>query len=68
VSGVVLVQACFAADYDAATQTCASPTWVAYQPSPFPSLTAAEGAQIGAAIVGAWAVGAGLRAIFRAIK
>ena len=64
----VLVQACTADAFDAATQTCSEPVWIVYEPSPFPVLTAQEGAQIGAAIVTAWAVAAGIRAIYKAIR
>lgn len=67
-SDTVLVQACAAEFVEPTTGVCSRPVWVVYEPSPWPALTASEGAQIGAAIVGAWAVGAGIRAIYKAIR
>ncbi|MEI2455329.1 hypothetical protein [Lysobacter firmicutimachus] len=64
----VLIQACKASDFDAATQTCAHPIWATYEPSPFPALSVEEGAVIGAAIVACWAVGAGFKAIYRVVR
>lgn len=64
--GLVLVQACKEADFDAATQACAHPFWTVYNPSPFPPLTLDEAALIGVAIIAAWAVGAGFKALYRA--
>lgn len=52
----VLTVYCMASDYDASTGTCAAPF---YGPAHtfLPTLSAAEGAQLAAVIVGIWAIG-----------
>jgi hypothetical protein len=50
-----LVQVCLEADYNAETQTCASP-YFAPQGSGLPSLTLEQANEIGAAIALLWAV------------
>lgn len=64
----VLIAACMPADFDAVTQTCSAPVWVMYQPSPFPPLTLEQAAVIGSAIIACWCVGAGFKAIYKAVK
>jgi hypothetical protein len=60
----VMVLACKTVDFDAATQTCAQPFYT-YPPSAFPELTAEEGMEIAAAIVGVWTLGLVARLVIR---
>lgn len=63
------VRACALADLDTQTGTCAHPYWVAQpQTLVLPSLSAADGAQIGVAILAVWAVGFGIRCMRRVLR
>ena len=53
---------CDSANVDATTGQCSAPYWVP-QPQIFPSLSAADGASIAAAILLAWAVAYGSQAL-----
>lgn len=63
---MLIVQACSIADFDAVTQTCMAPQWIA-QPGLLPPLSVAQGSALSGVIItviaGAW----GLKALRRFI-
>jgi hypothetical protein len=63
----VLVQVCPPDQFDASTQACAGPVWVEYAGG-LPPLSATDGAQISAAIVGVWAIGWAIRQCVRVMR
>lgn len=56
----VLVLGCLEADLDVGTGVCSSPLWVP-QSEGFASLSVADGAALGGAIVFLWCIGAAFR-------
>lgn len=54
----MLMQVCEPGAFDADTQTCSALQWVDVNPSLLPPLSLADGAVLGSAIVGCWAMGA----------
>ncbi len=66
-SAPILQQFCSAADFDAATQTCAAPYWaVAY--GGVPPLSIADASLIAAATLGLWALAWLLRPFVKAMR
>ncbi|MGH8075955.1 MAG: hypothetical protein ACREPE_01335 [Lysobacter sp.] len=66
-AGVVLVQSCFEADYNAATATCAAPIWNP-QESAYPTLSIADAQEIGMSLALLWAIAWGLRTARKALN
>lgn len=63
------VQTCAAADLNLQTGVCTNPVWVQQSPGlVLPPLSAADGAQIGIAILAVWAVGFGIKCARRVIS
>jgi hypothetical protein len=67
VAGVVLVQSCLEADYNASTATCAAPIWNP-QEAGFPTLTIEGAQEIGTAIAVLWAVAWVFRQVRKAMQ
>lgn len=58
---------CLQEDFDASTQTCASPYWVPQEPA-LQGLTLEQGQEIAVAIALLWAVAWGIRVIRKTIE
>lgn len=63
----MLVQVCPPEAFDVGAQTCAGPVWVEFAGG-LPPLSAADGFEISAAILGVWVLGYVVRSIARIIR
>lgn len=61
------VLTCPEGSYDEQTATCAAPVWTEQGGTALPALTVEEGAQLGMAVLGVWAIAWGWKMIARAV-